>query len=118
MKTKETKQSEQTVRRKLSHLFGASMKALEFLYFGKVKGVIVTYEDFKPERELMNDIASALGPEWKVVLKREYSDFAIMNAMLQLYKENKVSIMWNQSGDIQVARIRVYVNDWMNTTLF
>ena len=112
MKTKETKQSEQTVRRNLSHLFGASMKALEFLYF------IVTYEDFKPERELMNDVASALGPEWKVVLKREYSDFAIMNAMLQLYKENKVSIMWNQSGDIQVARIRVYVNDWMNTTLF
>lgn len=114
MKLKERREQERKLEDALRGIFGASFKEADFCYHRGKKGLLVTYEDFKPESELKPVVQEAVGSEWRVVLKREFSDVAIMLTLLKLYKENRVAVVDIIDGELRPYQIRQYVN-WMLT---
>ena len=59
--------------------------------------------------EVKQKLCELLGSEWKVVVKRVYSDLTIMLTMLKLYKENRVAIVDEEDGELKPYTIRAYV---------
>lgn len=114
MKKQGRKQEEQQVRGVLDGIFGTSLKEVSFCYFRGSKAILVTYEDFKTEDEAKRLAVDALGSDWKVVVKREYSDLTIMLAMLRLYKENRIAIADVVEGELRAFPVRVYLNKVMS----
>ena len=114
MKKNQLKKEEQRVQSVLAGIFGNSLKELDFGHIGKRNGIIITYSDFKTEGEMKPIVQKALGNGWLVVLKREYSDWSIAQAMLQLYKENKVSICSTVDGTIRCEPVRIYINQLLS----
>lgn len=113
MKKQGRKQEEQQVRGVLDGIFGTSLKEAEFCYYRGSKAILVTYEDFKTEDEAKRLAVDALGSDWKVVVKREYSDLTIMLTMLRLYKENRIAVADVVEGELRAFPVRVYVNSLM-----
>lgn len=109
MKRTERRQQEQEIEAMLRTILGDSFKEVDFCYYRKNRGMLVTYEDFKPEKDLLEEIRQAVGSEWNVVLKREYSDLAIMMAMLKMFKKNRVAIVDIEEGELRPYQIREYV---------
>lgn len=114
MKAKERKEQESRLEDVLRGIFGTSFKEADFCYHRGRKGLLVTYEDFKPESELNAVVQQAVGSEWRVVLKREFSDVSVMLALLKLYKENRVAVVDEVGGELRPFQIRHYVN-WLLT---
>lgn len=110
MKPKEKQQQEQKVREALEDFFGEAYKEADFCYYRGKKGVLVTYEDFKPERDVKEKVCELVGDGWNVALKREFSDLTVMLTMLRLYKENRVAIVDVVDGELKPYQVRVYVN--------
>ena len=113
METKERHQQEQRIREALTDFFGDSYREAEFYYSRTKKGILITYDDFKPEREIKEKVADIVGKEWNIVLKREFSDLTIMMTLLKLYKENRVVIVEMAAGNLKPYTIRMYVNGLM-----
>ena len=109
METKERHQQEQRIREALADFFGDSYREAEFYYSRTKKGILITYDDFKPEREIKEKVADIVGKDWNIVLKREFSDLTIMLTMLKLYKENRVVIVDAEDGKLKPYTIRAYV---------
>lgn len=109
MTKKERRQQEQKVRGILEDFFGEAYKEADFCYYRGNKAVLVTYEDFKPEEEVKQKLCELLGSGWKVVVKREYSDLAIMMAMLKMFKQNRVAVVDEVDGELRPFQIRHYV---------
>lgn len=114
MKPKEKRKQEQKIREALEDFFGEAYKGADFCYYRGKKGVLVTYEDFKPEREVKEKVCELVGDGWNVVLKREFSDMAVMLAMLKMYKENRVAVVDEVNGELRPFQIHRYVH-WMLT---
>ena len=57
METKERHQQEQRIREALADFFGDSYREAEFYYSRTKKGILITYDDFKPEREIKEKVA-------------------------------------------------------------
>lgn len=110
MKPKEKRQQEQEIREALEDFFGEAYKEADFCYYRGKKGVLVTYEDFKPEREVKEKVCELVGDGWNVVLKREFSDLTVMLTMLRLYKENRIAVVDVINGELTPYQVRVYVN--------
>lgn len=113
MKKQRCKQEERQVRGVLDGIFGTSLKEVSFCYFRGSKAILVTYEDFKTEDEAKRLAVDALGSGWNVVVKREYSDLAIMMAMLKMYKGNRIAVADVVEGELRAFPVRVYVNSIM-----
>lgn len=109
MTKKERRQQEQAAETVLRDIFGESFKEADFCYYRGKKAVLVTYEDFKPEDEAKRMAVDALGSGWNVGVKREYSDLAIMMAMLKMFKQNRVAIVDVEEGELRPYEIREYV---------
>ena len=109
METKERHQQEQRIREALTDFFGNSYREAEFYYSRTKKGILITYDDFKPEREIKEKVADIVGKDWNIVLKREFSDLTIMMTLLKLYKENRVAIVGEEDGELKPYTIRAYV---------
>lgn len=109
MTKKERRQQEQAAETVLRGIFGESFKEADFCYYRGNKAVLVTYEDFKPEAEAKRMAVEALGAGWNVVVKREYSDLAIMMAMLKIFKQNRVAVVDEVDGELRPFQIREYV---------
>lgn len=110
MKRDNKNREEQRVSEILQGIFNESLKDVEFCYWKNWKGIIVTYEDFKTEIELKEQVQQAVGDDWKVLLKRVYSDLSIMVAMLEVYEKNEISVIQGGADDVRVEKIRAYVN--------
>ena len=109
MKRKERKLFEQRTEDALRGFFGRSFRSVEFCYFCGRGGMIVTYEDFKPEREIKEEVNRLVDEGFNVVLKREYSDLAVMLTMLKLYRENRIAIVDEWEGELRAFAVREYV---------
>lgn len=109
MKPKEKRQQELKAQEVLVGFLGEAYREADFCYYRGQKAVFVTYEDFKPEEEVKQKLCELLGSEWKVVVKRVYSDLTIMLTMLKLYKENRVAIVDEEDGELRPYTIRAYV---------
>lgn len=109
MKPKEKRQQEQQVREVLEDFFGEAYREADFCYYRGKKAVLVTYEDFKPEEEVKQSLCELLGSEWRVVVKRVFSDLTVMLTLLKLYKENRVAVVDRVDGELRPYTIREYV---------
>lgn len=109
MTRKERKQFEQRTEEALRGFFGDSYRSAEFCYFRGRGGVLVTYEDFKPEHEIKDEVRQLVNENFNVVLKREYSDLTIMLTMLKLFKENRIAIVDEWNGELRVSQVREYL---------
>ena len=114
MKPKEKRLQEQKIREALEDFFGEAYKGADFCYYRGKGGVLVTYEDFKPESEVKEEVCELVGDGWNVVLKREFSDLTVMLTMLKLYKENRIAIVDVINGELTPFQVRVYVNMLMS----
>lgn len=110
---KERRNEEKRVWEALRHLFKDCLVDIEFGYYKHMKGMIVTYEDYKPEDAVKQEVMESVGNDWKVVLKREFSDLSIMMTMLKLYKENRVIIVDCHDGKLCHYKIREFANRLM-----
>lgn len=109
MKPKEKKRMEQDIRIALHGYFGDSLREVDFCYWRDSRGVLVTYQDFKPESDIKEEVSALVGDGWRVVLKREYGELTIMLTLLKLYKENRVAIVDEINGELRPYQIRHYV---------
>ena len=113
MKTEEQRTEERRIRIEMEHMFGDCLKDMDFCYFRRGKNpkkmLIVTYEDYKPEVLLQDEAQQTVGDDWDVVLKRTYSEYAIANLFMQAYRENKISICYQNGNGIVCDPIRAYV---------
>ena len=110
---KERRNEEKRVWEALRHLFKDCLVDIEFGYYKHMKGMIVTYEDYKPEDAVKQEVMESVGNDWKVVLKREFSDLSIMMTMLKLYKENRIAVVDEEGGELRPYTVRAYVNRLM-----
>lgn len=113
MTRKERRQMECQVEAKIRGCLGNNFKEVDFCYWRGRKSMLVVYEDYKPEDAVKSDVMEAVGPEWKVVVKREFSDVTVMLTMLNLYKENRIAVVDMEDGELRPYTVRAYVNRLM-----
>lgn len=113
MTRKERRNEEEIVRVALHQCLGNNFKEVDFCYWRGRKSMIVVYEDYKPEDEAKREVTEAVGLEWKVVVKREFSDVTVMLTMLKLYKENRIAVVDVEDGELRPYTVRAYVNRLM-----
>ena len=71
---------------------------------------MVTYTDFFSEHLVGKMLGDAVPKEVHVVLKREYSDRAISQILLQEYKKNKVAVVDCYGGELRPETVRAFVS--------
>ena len=98
------------VEAKIRGCLGNNFKEVDFCYWRGRKSMLVVYEDYKPEDEAKREVTEAVGSEWKVVVKREFSDVTVMLTMLNLYKENRIAVVDMEDGELRPYTVRAYVN--------
>ena len=73
-------------------------------------GVLITYTDFLSEHLAKRMLTDVVPTEVRFVLKREYSDRAISQILLQEYKKNKVAIVDCYGGELRPETVRAFVS--------
>lgn len=73
-------------------------------------GVLITYTDFLSEHLAKRMLADVVPTEVRFVLKREYSDRAISQILLQEYKKNKVAVVDCYGGELRPETVRAFVS--------
>ena len=109
----ERKQMERQAEAALRQCLGDNFREVDFCYWRGSKSMLVVYEDYKSESEAKREVMEAVGPEWKVVVKREFSDMTVMLTMLKLYKENRIAVVDVEEGELRPYEVRAYVNRLM-----
>ena len=72
-------------------------------------GVVITYTDFFSEYLVGKMLSDALPEDVHVSLKREYSDKAVAQILLQEYKRNKVAVVDCYNGELHPETIHAFV---------
>lgn len=72
-------------------------------------GVLITYTDFLSEHLAKQMLLDVVPNEVRMVLKREYSDRAVSQILLQEYKKNRIAVVDCYGGEIHPETIRSFV---------
>ena len=110
MKQKERKQVQKQIEEAIRGILGEHFINVDFCYYRGGKGIIVTYEDYKPEASVKEEIAKAIEGRWRIIVEREYSNENIMHTMLGVYKENRVAVVDCENGELKPYTVQAYVN--------
>ena len=114
MKQKERKQVQKQIEEAVRGILGDHFISVDFCYYRGGKGIIITYEDYKPEVSVKEEIAKAVEGRWKIITVREYSNENIMHTMLGVYKQNRVAIVDQVNGELKPYTVQAYVNRIMS----
>lgn len=108
-KADDTKLRQEIIAR-LDKFFGQGVYQVDFAKArGGRLGALVTYTDFLSEHLAGQMLADIIPSEVHVVLKREYSDRAISQILLDEYKKNKVAIVDCYGGELRPETVRAFV---------
>ena len=100
----------QDIRKRLDKFFGQGVYQVDFAKANGGKlGALVTYTDFLSEHLAKQMLADIIPPEVHVVLKREYSDRAISQILLQEYKKNRIAVVDCYDGELHPETVRAFV---------
>ena len=113
MKQTERKQVQRQIEEAVRGILGDHFISVDFCYYRGGKGIVVTYEDFKPEAEVKEEITKVIEGRWKIITVREYSNENIMHTMLDIYKENRVAVVDVENGELKPYTVQAYVNRMM-----
>ena len=78
--------------------------------------VMIEYMDFRPREEVRRLLRPFIGDGVRLVLVREYSDKTIKDALYKMFYDNEVSIVYFENGKLECLQIRVFVNDYLDST--
>ena len=108
-KADDTKLRQEIIAR-LDKFFGAGVYQVDFAKArGGRLGALVTYTDFLSEHLAGQMLADVIPSEVHVVLKREYSDRAISQILLQEYKKNRIAVVDCYDGELHPETVRAFV---------
>ena len=109
-KADDTKLRQEIIAR-LDKFFGQGVYQVDFAKArGGRLGALVTYTDFLSEHLAGQMLADVIPPEVHVVLKREYSDRAISQILLQEYKKNRIAVVDCYGGELRPETVRAFVS--------
>ena len=109
-KADETKLRQEIIAR-LDKFFGQGVYQVDFAKArGGKLGALVTYTDFLSEHLAGQMLADIIPSEVHVVLKREYSDRAISQILLQEYKKNRIAVVDCYGGELRPETVRAFVS--------
>ena len=109
-KADDTKLRQEIIAR-LDKFFGQGVYQVDFAKArGGRLGALVTYTDFLSEHLAGQMLADIIPPEVHVVLKREYSDRAISQILLQEYKKNRIAVVDCYGGELRPETVRAFVS--------
>lgn len=109
-KADDTKLRQEIIAR-LDKFFGQGVYQVDFAKArdGRL-GALVTYTDFLSEHLAGQMLADIIPSEVHVVLKREYSDRAISQILLQEYKKNRIAVVDCYGGELRPETVRAFVS--------
>ena len=108
-KADDTKLRQEIIAR-LDKFFGQGVYQVDFAKArGGRLGALVTYTDFLSEHLVGQMLADIIPSEVHVVLKREYSDRAISQILLQEYKKNRIAVVDCYGGELRPETVRAFV---------
>ena len=110
MKQNERKQMQKRIEEAVRGILGTHFISVDFCYYRGGKGIVVTYEDYKPEAEVKEEIMKVIEGRWKIITVREFSNENIMHTMLGIYKQNRVAIVDQVNGELKPYTVQAYVN--------
>ena len=109
-KADDTKLRQEIIAR-LDKFFGQGVYQVDFAKArGGRLGALVTYTDFLSEHLAGQMLADVIPSEVHVVLKREYSDRAISQILLQEYKKNRIAVVDCYGGELRPETMRAFVS--------
>jgi len=109
-KADDTKLRQEIIAR-LDKFFGQGVYQVDFAKANGGKlGALVTYTDFLSEHLAKQMLADIIPSEVHVVLKREYSDRAISQILLQEYKKNRIAVVDCYDGELRPETVRAFVS--------
>ena len=109
-KADDTKLRQEIIAR-LDKFFGQGVYQVDFAKDrGGRLGALVTYTDFLSEHLAGQMLADIIPSEVHVVLKREYSDRAISQILLQEYKKNRIAVVDCYGGELRPETVRAFVS--------
>ena len=109
-KADDTKLRQEIIAR-LDKFFGQGVYQVDFAKArGGRLGALVTYTDFLSEHLAGQMLADVIPSEVHVVLKREYSDRAISQILLQEYKKNRIAVVDCYGGELRPETVRAFVS--------
>ena len=109
-KADDTKLRQEIIAR-LDKFFGQGVYQVDFAKArGGRLGALVTYTDFLSEHLAGQMLADIIPSEVHVVLKREYSDRAISQILLQEYKKNRIAVVDCYDGELRPETVRAFVS--------
>lgn len=109
-KADDTKLRQEIIAR-LDKFFGQGVYQVDFAKArGGRLGALVTYTDFLSEHLAGQMLADVIPSEVHVVLKREYSDRAISQILLQEYKKNRIAVVDCYDGELRPETVRAFVS--------
>ena len=109
-KADDTKLRQEIIAR-LDKFFGQGVYQVDFAKArGGRLGALVTYMDFLSEHLAGQMLADIIPSEVHVVLKREYSDRAISQILLQEYKKNRIAVVDCYGGELRPETVRAFVS--------
>lgn len=109
-KADDTKLRQEIIAR-LDKFFGQGVYQVDFAKArGGKLGALVTYTDFLSEHLAGQMLADVIPSEVHVVLKREYSDRAISQILLQEYKKNRIAVVDCYGGELRPETVRAFVS--------
>ena len=109
-KADDTKLRQEIIAR-LDKFFGQGVYQVDFAKArGGRLGALVTYTDFLSEHLAGKMLADIIPSEVHVVLKREYSDRAISQILLQEYKKNRIAVVDCYGGELRPETVRAFVS--------
>lgn len=109
-KADDTKLRQEIIAR-LDKFFGQGVYQVDFAKArGGRLGALVTYTDFLSEHLAGQMLADIIPSEVHVVLKREYSDRAISQILLQEYKKNRIAVVDCYGGELRPETVRAFVS--------
>ena len=109
-KADDTKLRQEIIAR-LDKFFGQGVYQVDFAKArGGRLGALVTYTDFLSEHLAGQMLADVIPSDVHVVLKREYSDRAISQILLQEYKKNRIAVVDCYGGELRPETVRAFVS--------
>ena len=118
MKPEERKQIQKQIEDAIRSILGDHFISVDFCYYRGGRGIVVTYEDFKPEAEVKEEITKVIEGRWRIITVREFSNENIMHTMLGIYKENRVAVVDQENGELKPYTVQAYVNRMMSQKYF
>lgn len=118
MKQTERKQVQRQIEEAVRAILGDHFISVDFCYYRGGKGIVVTYEDYKPEAEVKEEITKVMEGRWRIITVREFSNENIMHTMLGIYKQNRVAVVDQENGELKPYTVQGYVNGIMDGKYF